>query len=218
MTPRLTSADVDELTATSRHDAATAPASARAGRSAALAQSLLPALMVLVPIAVDAANAHRNADLLHPATVLPLVAALCVIVSIGVVRALRGDIAVTESSVRVRGWRPFAPADVHEVLPVVWGDHSGPRRIELAILAADGRLLAALDSRRYRRDDLLQVLRRFAGKVAPAVAGHLGDTRAVRSAHPESRDRRSITLAVVQWGATVLALVFSGVSALLTLA
>ncbi|GAA2173647.1 hypothetical protein GCM10009846_16400 [Agrococcus versicolor] len=214
---RLALADVVAEVGRSRHGA-THAASARAARAPMLLRSALPAVLVGTPIALDLASVHIESALVSAATIGPSAIGLAVVVVLGAVRASRGDVEVADGGVRVRGWPAFAVADVHEVLPVAWRDHTAERRVDLAVIAADGSQLAQLDGARYRRDDLVAVLGTLAGRVRPAVRTHLGSARRLRAAHPQAVDHRDARLAGMQWFATAVGLLASAVSSFVVLA
>jgi len=183
-----------------------------------LLRSALPAVLVALPIAVDLAGVHVEAGLVSLWTIAPAAVGLAIVLAIAVRRAVRGDVAVADGSVRVAGWPPFDVADVHEVLPVAWRDHAAERRVDLALIAADGAQLALLDGARYRGSDLVAVLGTLAGRVRPPVRTHLANVRRLRGAHPQAVDHRDARLAAIQWFATIVGLLSSAVASFVVLA
>ena len=183
-----------------------------------LLRSALPAVLVALPIAVDLASVHVEAGLVSLWTIAPAALGLVIVVALAVARAVRGDVAVADGSVRVAGWPPFDVVDVHEVLPVAWRDHAAERRVDLALIAADGAQLALLDGARYRGSDLVAVLGTLAGRVRPPVRTHLANVRRLRGAHPQAVDHRDARLAAIQWFATIVGLLSSAVASFVVLA
>lgn len=214
---RLRLADVLPHVGRSRHEA-THAASARAVRWPPLLRSALPTVLVGMPIVLDLAGVHVEAALVSVWTIAPAAIGLVVVVTLAGVRAARGDVQVADGGVRVRGWPAFDVADVHEVLPIAWRDHAAERRVDLALIAADGGQLAMLDGSRYRGDELLAVLGTLAGRVRPPVRTHLANARRLRGAHPGAVDHRDARLAAIQWFATIVGLLTSAVASFLALA
>lgn len=214
---RLLLADVLPEVGRSRHDA-THAASARAARWRVLLRSALPTVLVGTPIVLDLAGVHLEAALVSPWTIAPAAIGVVVVVALAGVRAARGDVTVADGGVRVAGWPAFDVGDVHEVLPVAWRDHAAERRVDLALIAADGSQLALLDGARYRGDDLVAVLGTLAGRVRPPVRTHLANARRLRGAHPQAVDHRDARLAAIQWFATVVGLLSSAVASFVALA
>lgn len=214
---RLRLVDVLPEVGRSRHGA-THAATARASRWPMLLRSVLPAVLVGLPIALDLASVHVEAALVSGWTIIPSALGLLVVVGLAAVRAARGDVTVADGGVRVVGWPAFDVADVHEVLPVAWRDHAAERRVDLAVIAADGAQLAMLDGARYRGTDLVAVLGTLAGRVRPPVRAHLGSARRLRGAHPQAVDHRDARLAGIQWFVTVVGLLTSAVASFLALA
>lgn len=214
---RLALADVLPEVGRSRHDA-TRTATARAARWPMLLRSAAPTVLVGVPIVLDLAGVHVEAALVSLATIAPSAIGLAVVVVLAAVRASRGDVLVADGGVRVGGWPAFDVADVHEVLPIAWRDHAAERRVDLAVIAADGSQLAQLDGSRYRAADLVAVLGTLAGRVRPPVRTHLGQARRLRAAHPQAVDHRDARLAGVQWLVTVVGLLASAVASFVALA
>lgn len=214
---RLRLADVLSEVNRSRHDA-THAASARATRWPVLLRSALPTVLVGMPIVLDLAGVHLAAALVSLWTITPAAIGVVVVVALAAVRAARGDVTVADGGVRVSGWPAFDVADVHEVLPVAWRDHAAERRVDLAVIAADGTQLAMLDGTRYRGADLVTVLGTLAGRVRPPVRMHLANARRLRGAHPQAVDHRDARLAAIQWFATIVGLLSSASAAVLALA
>ncbi|SDH72914.1 hypothetical protein [Agrococcus jejuensis] len=214
---RLRLADVLPEVGRSRHDA-THAASARAVRWPVLLRSALPTVLVGMPIVLDLAGVHVEAALVSIWTIAPAAIGLVIVVALAAVRAARGDVTVADGGVRVAGWPAFDVADVHEVLPVAWRDHAAERRVDLALIAADGGQLALLDGARYRGVDLVSVLGTLAGRVRPPVRTHLANARRLRGAHPQALDHRDARLAAIQWFTTIVGLLSSAVASFVALA
>lgn len=192
---RLTRADAD-----SQHVAVTPH------RGRALLDALVPLGLVLVPAAVGVFNIERAPQLLDAARLWPIAAAAVVVAVFAVYRSAAGAVSVSERRVRVTGTKDFAIDDIHEVLPIAWVEHEGTTGVQIAMTAADGRLLAMLDASRYDPPELIGALRRFAGRVHTPLEWPAGDRRGLLRAHPELRDRRSVWLQRVQWAAVIVAI------------
>ncbi|WP_186329469.1 hypothetical protein [Agrococcus jejuensis] len=214
---RLRLADVLPEVGRSRHDA-THAASARAARRPVLLRSALPTVLVGMPIVLDLAGVHVESALVTLWTIAPAAIGLVIVVALAAVRAARGDVTVVDGGVRVAGWPAFDVVDVHEVLPVAWRDHAAERRVDLALIAADGGQLALLDGARYRGADLVAVLGTLAGRVRPPVRTHLANARRLRGAHPQAVDHRDARLAAIQWFTTIVGLLSSAVASFVALA